>query len=459
MLTDLFRDVMPISLSDWSYLRLHGPHCSPSLMAIRLRTMTTAIEAGELTRLRLENEQLRAQVRDLEAQADRQDQRAQRILEASLEGYHLVGADARIFDCNEAFARIVGYERHELVGMPIAEIDRRPPEELGRIIGKIIESGAMRFFAHHTHRDGHPIDVEVSVHHIRVDGDEFFAAFSHPITDQLQRERALRDSEEKFRTLFDKTSMCIGLLSPSGALLECNQAMARLIGPAATAETAAGGTGLFWEGAWWRTEDNRARIRQCIEAAAAGTQASCEVEVWDPDGKPLNLDLKIKPSQNAAGQSVLLLAEGYDVTSLRQAERERAALQAQMIHSQEATIRELSTPLIPVDAGVVVVPLIGRLDRVRASELLDKLLEGVVAQRAASVILDVTGVTLVDADVANALIRAAQAVRLLGAEAILTGIRPEMAQTLVGLGIDLTQLVTLSSLRSGLQHALRRAGR
>lgn len=410
----------------------------------------------ELARLRVQNEQLQARLNELELQVRKQDRRAQRILEASLEGFHLVGIDARIFDCNESFARIVGYDRRELIGMPIADIDHRPSAELGALIGKIIEHGAQRFFAQHTHRDGHSIDVEVSAHHIRIDGDEFFAAFSHPITEQLQREKALRDSEQKFRALFDKTSMCIGLLSPFGLLLECNQAMVRIIGP--TSATAAGGTLPFWEGPWWRSDDNRARIRQCIDMAAAGTPAGCEIEVEDRDSRPVIIALKIKPSLNDAGQSVLLWAEGYDVTSLRQAERERAALHAQMIHAQEDTIRELSTPLIPLDAGVVVVPLIGRLDKVRTAQLLEKLLEGVVAQRSSCVILDVTGVMKVDAEVAHALIRAARAVRLLGAEVILTGIRPEIAQTLVSLDIDLSQLVTLSSLRSGLHHALKRSG-
>lgn len=410
--------------------------------------MSDLSDAEELARLRQQNEQLQARLGELEAQVRKQDRRAQKILAASLEGVHLVGTDARIFDCNESFARIVGYTREELVGMPIGHIDHRPPAELSTLIGRIVEQGAERFFAQHTHRDGHAIDVEVSAHFIRIDGDDFFAAFSHPITEQLQRERALRESEQRFRALFDKTSMCMGLLSPAGALVQCNEAMAQICGPTTG--------GAFWESACWRSPDNRIRVRQCIETAASGTQAGCELEVEDVAGRTVILDLKIKPSLDAAGKSILLLAEGYDVTLLRQAERERATLQAQMIEAQEATIRELSTPLIPVDAGIVVVPLIGRLDKGRATELLEKLLEGVVAQRATSVILDVTGVTRVDAEVANTLIRATQAVRLLGAEAILTGIQAEMAQTLIGLGIDLSQLTSRSSLRSGLQHALRR---
>lgn len=419
---------------------------------------SSELETEALAELRLQNQQLEARLQELEEHLRKQNRRAQLVLQAALDGFHIVALDGTILDCNDSFARIVGYERHELLGMPISQIDRRPAEQLGALISKIINHGAMRFLAHHMHRDGHPIDVEVSAQYIRIGDERFFAAFSHPITERLQREKALRASEQKLRALFDKTSMSIGLLSPSGALLEYNRAMARLIGFVPDA-TNSEGTSLFWEGDWWQHDDNRNQVRRCIKEAAAGTQASCEVEIQEPDGKPMILELKVKPSQNEEGESILLLVEGYDVTSLRQAERERVAMQAQMIAAQEATIRELSTPLIPVDSGVVVVPLIGRLDKVRAKELLEKLLEGVIAQRASSVIVDVTGMTLVDAEVANALIRAAQAVRMLGAEAILTGIRPEVAQTLVGLGVDLTKLVTLSSLQSGLQHALRRSRR
>lgn len=102
--------------------------------------------------------------------------------------------------------------------MPISQIDRRPAELLGALISRIIKHGAMRFLAHHMHRDGHPIDVEVSAQYIRIGDEEVFAAFSHPITERLQREKALRASEQKLRALFDKTAMCIGLLNPSGAL-------------------------------------------------------------------------------------------------------------------------------------------------------------------------------------------------------------------------------------------------
>jgi anti-anti-sigma regulatory factor len=85
---------------------------------------------------------------------------------------------------------------------------------------------------------------------------------------------------------------------------------------------------------------------------------------------------------------------------------------------------------------------------------MDSLLQGIAANHAQIAIIDITGVPVVDSQVADALVRAARAVRLLGARVVLTGIRPEVAQTLVGLGIDLSGIVTRGSLQSGIAYAL-----
>lgn len=145
-----------------------------------------------------------------------------------------------------------------------------------------------------------------------------------------------------------------------------------------------------------------------------------------------------------------------DVTEQQQAENERLILQEQVIAAQQAALRELSTPLIPIAENVVAMPLIGSLDSARAQQVIETLLSGVASAHATTAIVDITGVPVVDTQVANALLRAAQAVRLLGAHVILTGIRPEVAQTLVGLGLDLSGIVTRSTLQSGIAFALER---
>jgi rsbT co-antagonist protein RsbR len=145
-----------------------------------------------------------------------------------------------------------------------------------------------------------------------------------------------------------------------------------------------------------------------------------------------------------------------DTTEEHAAAAELAKLQEQIIEAQRAALRELSTPIIPISEGVIAMPLIGSIDTQRAQLVIETLLQGVAEQRAAAAILDVTGVQVVDTQVANALLRAAQAVKLLGAQVIITGIRPEVAQTLVGLGLDLSGIITVANLQGGIQYALAR---
>ncbi len=145
-----------------------------------------------------------------------------------------------------------------------------------------------------------------------------------------------------------------------------------------------------------------------------------------------------------------------DITERKQAEQSARAVleQQQIIAAQQAAIRELSTPLIPLSPTVVLMPLVGSIDSNRAQMVLETLLEGIAAHQAETAILDITGVQVVDTQVANALIQAAQAVRLLGAQVVLTGIGPAMAQTLVHLGADLSSIITRGSLQSAVAEAL-----
>jgi anti-anti-sigma regulatory factor len=156
------------------------------------------------------------------------------------------------------------------------------------------------------------------------------------------------------------------------------------------------------------------------------------------------------------GQSLNEMVESLD-NSFRAkhlAQEETKKLQEEIIRVQKATLAELSTPLIPISERVVAMPLIGAMNAERAQRVLEVLLAGIAESRARVAILDITGVPSVDTHVADGLIRAAKGVRLLGAQAVLTGIRPEVAHTLVSLGIDFTGIVTERSLQSGIEYAM-----
>lgn len=131
----------------------------------------------------------------------------------------------------------------------------------------------------------------------------------------------------------------------------------------------------------------------------------------------------------------------------RRGDLEREQLQKQII--------ELSSPIIPVSDQILVMPLIGIIDETRAKSLLDSALHRVTHSRASVVILDITGVPRVNAEVARAIVDMARALRLLGAQTILSGIRPDVARTLLTVDVDLSGMTTQSTLQAAMEHAQR----
>jgi predicted ATPase/GAF domain-containing protein/tRNA A-37 threonylcarbamoyl transferase component Bud32 len=141
-----------------------------------------------------------------------------------------------------------------------------------------------------------------------------------------------------------------------------------------------------------------------------------------------------------------------------QSEQARATLQEEIIRVQNARLAELSTPIIPITDRIMVMPLIGQMDGQRAQQVLRTALQGVESKSTDVVIIDITGVRTVDSDVAATLIKTASALKLLGAQAVITGIRSEVAQTLTCLQIDFGAVVTRGTLQSGIGYALQRTG-
>ena len=133
-------------------------------------------------------------------------------------------------------------------------------------------------------------------------------------------------------------------------------------------------------------------------------------------------------------------------------ERER------VIRQQQEAIRELSTPVLPVRERLLILPIIGVIDPQRARQLTEQLLHGIRTNRAKVVVMDITGVPVMDANVANHLVQTVEAARLLGATVIVTGLSPEIAQTLVTIGVDLAKMTTVGDLQGGIEQAERLLG-
>ncbi|MEU5595250.1 STAS domain-containing protein [Streptomyces sp. NPDC020298] len=164
-----------------------------------------------------------------------------------------------------------------------------------------------------------------------------------------------------------------------------------------------------------------------------------------------------EPSGPEATESLLTLTVLLDTLRLVVMETALSAGE-ELISRQRQQLLEVATPVIQLWEGVVAVPLIGMLDSARSQVVMESLLEAIVDQRARYAILDITGVSTVDSLVAQHLMKTVAAARLMGAECIVSGIRPAIAQTIVHLGIDLGSVLTRASLADALAYALGRQG-
>jgi rsbT co-antagonist protein RsbR len=153
-----------------------------------------------------------------------------------------------------------------------------------------------------------------------------------------------------------------------------------------------------------------------------------------------------------------LLFSGYvDELGLRTFET-YSATREQIIADQAEAMMELSTPVVRLWDGIIGVPLVGTLDSARTQVVMEKLLEALVATGAEHAVIDITGVPTVDTEVAQHLLKTVVAARLMGAECIITGIRPQIAFTIVSLGIEFGDVLTKQSLADGLAYAFARSG-
>jgi PAS domain S-box-containing protein len=170
------------------------------------------------------------------------------------------------------------------------------------------------------------------------------------------------------------------------------------------------------------------------------------------DGDMRSYEARVAGSEQAAAMVIV-----RDITEQKRAQAEAEAQRAreEAIRTQNEMLAALATPLIPISDTIIVMPLVGTLDAARVQHIRERLIQGIAARKARIAILDTTGVPSLNAEAADELVRSAQAARLLGSEVIITGLRPDVAQTLVQLGADLRGIATQRTLQSGIALAMK----
>ena len=262
-------------------------------------------------------------------------------------------------------------------------------------------------------------------------------------------------TEQDYRLLVENVKdYAIVMIDPQGYVVTWNAGAQKIKGYTAN-EIIGKHFSIFY------TKEDVAQGKTEKELSMALKDGRYEDESWRvrKDGSRFWANVVITPLRDERG-----VLRGFgkltrDLTERRKAEEIKAQNAANEALSRRANeILEIATPVVQVWEGVMLAPLIGSLDSQRTQQLMEKLLESIVDTRSSVALIDITGVPSIDTQTARHLVEAVSAVRLLGADVILTGIRPAIAQTLVHLGVDLSGVTTRSSLSSGLRVALEIVG-
>ena len=299
----------------------------------------------------------------------------------------------------------------------------------------------------------------------------YLSTVMHDILEEKASEEALRRSEATYRSLVENLPQKVFLKDREGAYVSVNENYARDLG--LTSEQMKGKNDYEF---YSRELADKYRADDQRIIAAGATEELDETYVRQGEERVVHTVKTL--IKNEAGKVTGVLGLFWDITERvrndeelqrhrekleelvceRTAELEKEIEEGKrreaVINDQALEILELSTPVIPVWEGIVISPIIGALDSRRAQGLMEELLERVADSQSRVVLMDVTGLAAIDTQVAQHLIDTISAVRLLGAQVVLTGMRPAIAQVLTHLGIDLSGVVTKSSLTAGLAVAM-----
>jgi rsbT co-antagonist protein RsbR len=364
------------------------------------------------------------------------------LVENAPDGIGIADTDLVLRYANPAFVAMLGYSG--LVGMAVSAVTYPDDlEKLSAITQQVAQGKTLRETIRYLRSDGSVVTVQASALALHDGRGNLigYASIIRDITEQLQAEESLRASEQHNRALLNAIPDLMFLLSPDGVFLNY--------------KTDSSGNLIVPPEVFLNRKVVEVLPPHLAEQVAFHIEAlkrTREMQTFEYQTLINNQPHDFEARMVLSGNDILVLSR--NVTKQKRAERERQAMQEQIIQAQQAALRELSTPLMPIADGVVAMPIIGVIDTMRAQQIMEALLQGIAEHSADIAILDITGVKVVDTQVAGALIRAAQAARMLGAQIVLTGISPEIAQTLVHIGAEMREMVAKPTLQQGIAYAL-----
>ncbi len=372
----------------------------------------------------------------------------------SVNAVGMADLDGNLTYANQACYELLGYdyESHDLRGIPLMSfwLEEDLPFLKETVLPKAMTTG-WRGEVKQKRRDGQVRDVDINVFPIHDAMGKLtqVAAVLRDITTQKQAEAEM----ERLVAIIDYSRDYIATADGEGHITYVNPGGARMLGYDAPEEIigkAIADTHL--------PEDIQRVGEEGIPTAMEKGEWRGENRLLHRDGHLIPVDQTIFPIYGKDGEIRMMATIMVDITERKRDEEVQERLQQEIIEAQRLALQELSTPIIPVMDRVIVMPLVGSIDTMRARDIMRALLEGISAHRASYVILDVTGVPIMDTGIVNHINKTIQAAQLKGAQTIVTGISDAVAEAVVDLGIDWSAVETLSDLRTGLIVALNRMG-
>jgi len=236
------------------------------------------------------------------------------IIASSLDAFLVISKDGNIIEVNNSYCRLTGYSRHELIGLHLSEIDSiETIEDVANRANQTIQAGALRFETQHRHKNGVPIDVEVSTNYSPIHGGCFFS-FIRDISDRKRAEESLSEKESYLRAIIDTTPECIKLLDRDGRLLMMNQAGLRMIEADSLEQVKGACVSMLV------TDQYRTEFRIITEKVFAGEACNLEFEAIGLKGTPVWLDTHAVPLRNAQGEVSALLGVTRNITERKMSE-------------------------------------------------------------------------------------------------------------------------------------------
>ncbi len=359
--------------------------------------------------------------------------------------------DGHLTRYNPAFQHMIGYSRSEMIGLSFDTFTH--PDDLQTEIPLVQEmlagnQSTVTLEKRFIRKNGTTlwVNVQLSVGYDSENNPQALIGIVEDITQQRQTVQSLHDSEEQYRTIIEHMRDGVFLIA-NARLIFANQSFAHMLGY--TQEEI-----VQLDFADVIAPEDLPMVADRNKRRADGEDVPDQYEfcMLHRDGRRVVVNIVVN-SLYYKGRTVIM-GTTRDITHQKQLEQERIHLQQQVIDAQQTAIRELSTPLIPLTHHTVLMPLVGSIDSNRAQMIMETLLEGIATHQAEQAIVDITGVSVVDTQVAHALVQAASAAQLLGAKVLLTGIGPTMAQTLIHLGVDLGSFQTRGSLQRAVMDTL-----